>query len=152
VKHEGPIKLELAARRVAGHWGLQRVTRRAVERVSQMLSGLPVRVLSDSGGTFLWQSDADPATYALFRVPGDDAETVRDASDLPPEEIGNAVLYLLRQHISAPEEDLIREAGRTLGFRRTGRQVEERVRRVIDNMVRAGRVSRNGSIIALTDR
>lgn len=152
VKHEGPVGLELAARRIAWHWHLQRVTEKTVKRVRGLLRGLPVRLVPDSEGAFLWPSDLDPAAYRLFRVPGGDPETVRGAAELPAQEIGNAILYLLRQHISVPEEDLIREVGRTFGFHRTGCQVEARIRGVINDLVRQGAVSRHNGMVALPER
>ena len=149
VKHEGPIRLELAVRRIVQHWDVQRVTRRTVERIRGLLAGLAVRVVPDADATFLWPSDVAPNTYTLFRVPADDPDSFRDAAELPLEEIQNAVLHILRQVVSAPEQDLIREVGRVLGFRRIGRQVEERMHSAIEQMIQAATVTCETATIAL---
>ncbi|NQU43717.1 hypothetical protein HQ520_10555, partial [bacterium] len=57
----------------------------------------------------------------LFRLPGAEAPQRRDA----PEEIANAAHHVLTQHISMPQEDLIRETARLFGYQRTGQRVEE---------------------------
>lgn len=62
--------------------------------------------------TFLWPERYDPGTYSEFRVPGGEEYSRLDADDLPPEEIANAALHLLRGQLTLPVEDLVREVAR----------------------------------------
>jgi len=128
VEHEGPISLTLAARRVSSAWGLERVTTRVLERVRGLLPRDQVRVEAVGEPVFLWPKGLDPASYRRFRIPGADARDARTADDLPPQEIANAIVHLLAAHGSAPEQEIVRETARLLGFQRTGRRVVESIR------------------------
>jgi hypothetical protein len=90
-----------------------------------------------------------PDTYDNFRVANTSPESLRDAADLPLEEVANAALFLLRQHISAPERELAREAGRLFGFQRTGDRVEWRMRAGIALLVQRGAARRDATAITL---
>ena len=81
------------------------------------------RTETDDGRTFFWNNSQDPVTYALYRVPAKDDEK-RDAEDLPPEEIANAVKAVLASQVSLPKADLIKEAARIFGYTRIGSGVE----------------------------
>ena len=152
VNQEGPMSLQLATRRVAAHWGLGRVHTKALEHVRRLLPRDKVLLQSSPVGVFLWPAGTDPSDYRDFRVPGVNPESVRNAEDLPVEEIANAALFLLRQYVSAPEEELIREISRLFGFQRTGKSVEDRMRAGIDLLIKRGAArGHNGSVI-LEDR
>lgn len=149
VRHEGPVSLRLAARRVAAHWGLKQVREQVRERVRRLLPLEEVRARSSGADVFLWPVGANPDTYGNFRVPGASPEALRDAEDLPVEEVANAALFLLRQHISAPERDLARETGRLFGFQRAGGRVEGRMRAGIELLIEGGAARRDDTMITL---
>ena len=142
VEQEGPISLELATRRVAAHWGFGRVTEKAVNVVRRLIPRNDIKVQTFEGGAFLWPKDKMPETYTDFRVPGSTRESFRAADELPPEEIANAAMSLLLQHVSAPEDELCRELGRLFGFQRMGRIVQERMQAGIDVLVKKGVAAR----------
>ena len=108
-----------------------------------------VHVESGAGGFFLWPQGVDPETYDIFRVPGTDPDSNREVEDLPIQEASNAARFLLRLHISAPEQEIVREASRLFGFRRTGRLVEDRMRLGIERLIERGAVRREGTTIIL---
>ena len=139
VEHEGPISLELAARRVAAHWGFGRLRTKALKYIASLVPKDRVKVRRSEAGVFLWSSAQASATYEQFRVHGDEPDQIRDAEDLPVEEVANAALFLLQQHISVPHADLIRETSRLFGFQRTGSMVEGRMAAGIDLLVSTGR-------------
>ena len=149
VNREGPISLGLAARRAAAHWHFERIREKVVQRVRGILSLTDVHVESGAGGFFLWPQGVDPETYDIFRVPGTDPDSNREVEDLPIQEASNAARFLLRLHISAPEQEIVREANRLFGFRRTGRLVEDRMRLGIERLIERGAVRREGATIIL---
>ncbi len=51
--------------------------------------------------------------------------------EIPPQEIGAGVRYILGRQISLSEEDLIRETARLFGFSRGSSAMEENIRRGI---------------------
>ena len=146
---EGPISLRLMARRVAAHWGLHRISSKALDRVSVMLPRSNVQVDSLAGGTFLWPIGVDPDSYQGFRVPDSNADTIRDSLDMPLQEVANAVVFLLESQISAPEVEVVREASRLFGFRKTGKLVDDRMRAGIEYSVQKGTVKREGDSLTL---
>ena len=149
VNREGPISLGLAARRAAAHWHFERIREKVVQRVRGILSLTDVHVESGAGGFFLWPQGVDPETYDIFRVPGTDPDSNREVEDLPIQEASNAARFLLRLHISASEQEIVREASRLFGFRRTGRLVEDRMRLGIERLIERGAVRREGATIIL---
>jgi hypothetical protein len=72
------------------------------------------------GEEFLWPADLRPADYSGFRTLLPDGERPRDASDLPLEEVGNAVLHLLEHNLSAPRSELVLRDGTPLRLRPRG--------------------------------
>jgi hypothetical protein len=149
VKCEGPISLRLACRRVAAHWGFQQASEKQRARVRRLLPKDGVRTHVSDAGTFLWPTGTDPETYSDFRVPDVDSEFLRDAEDLPVEEVANAVCFLLRQHISVPEKELVRETGRLFGFQRIGGRVEARMHIGIELLIQRGIARRDDTTIVL---
>jgi very-short-patch-repair endonuclease len=149
VRYEGPISLQLACRRVGAHWSFKQIRSQVMERVRQLLPGDAVRAHTSDAGMFLWPAKTNPHTYRDFRVPGASPASFRNAEDLPVEEVANAVLFLLRQHISAPEKELARETGRLFGFQRTGGRVESRIQAGIELLMQRGAARRDGTTIAL---
>lgn len=152
VRQEGPISLELAARRVATAWGFERVRSRAVEHIHRFIPETEVRLQVTDAGRFLWPREIDPANYVGFRVPDANSNGARQADDLPLEEIGNAAVHLLEHHMSAPVDELVRETARLFGFQRVGRVVDERIRKAIESLVKRGIARLEGDVIALSPK
>lgn len=124
VADEGPISLNLAARRMAEWWDISRVTNRVIRWIENVVSEIEVKKVTHGDVVFLWPNDVDVSKYDEFRLP-EEEETRRDVQDLPPEEIANALFYVVCNQVALPREDLVREGARLLGYQRTGRVVEQ---------------------------
>lgn len=83
-------------------------------------------------------------------MPDGTPESLRDVGDLPLEEIANGALYLLRQTISLPRVDLVRETSRLFGFGRMGRPIEDRLLLGVDLLIRRAAVSLGDDRVSLT--
>jgi very-short-patch-repair endonuclease len=151
VDNEGPITLGLTTRRVAAHWGIKKIYQKAVNRVRSLLPRSRIDSSSSSTEPILWPEGVDPERFDIFRVPGEDPESFRDAEDIPVHEVSNAALYLLKQHLSAPEDEIIREMSRLFGFRRTGPIVEDRMRKGIASLIKKQLVRQDGTTIILEE-
>lgn len=138
VKKESPISLVLAARRVAEHWGIARITSRVIRRVRSLVEKNNIKVMGERDNQFLWALSQNPETYSIFRVPVDGENLRRNIGDLPPQEIANATLYVLEQSVSLPTTDLVRETARLLGFQRAGREVDISIREGIETLLKKG--------------
>jgi very-short-patch-repair endonuclease len=147
VKDEGPITLTLATRRVAAHWGLERIHEKALDRVRGRIPKSEVQIQAWDSEIVLWPAHAPVTDYKEFRVPDSRPDSFREACDLPLDEIANGVLALLRPQISVPEGELIREVSHLFGFQRMGKLIEDRVRLGIDRLVQRGSARREGDSI-----
>lgn len=148
VSKEGPVSLDIVARRVAEHWRVGRVTSRTVSRIENLTRKADVKVVREAEGLFLWAPGQDPKTYSLFRIAGESENGKRDAEYLPPQEIANAALHVLEQNVSLPVADLVRETSRLLGYQRTGPAVEKAMKCGIGLLVmKGGAKEENGMIV-----
>ena len=145
VNREGPIKLDLLTRRVLEAFQMKRLTQKAQRRIVDLLRSSSVEVV----GEFAWPTHLDRSTFDLIRRPGDSPEQQRKAPEIPPEEAAAAALWVLQQNIAMPAEDLAREAGRLLGFARTGPQVRSRMMEGVGLLEAAGKASRQGDRVEL---
>lgn len=122
---EAPLHTELLARRVATSFELPRMTARVRARVLTAVRALPADARPTEQGEFLWPAGLDAATWRAFRLPDEADETsYRDAEHLPPEEIANATLHVVRTQIGLARTDLVREVAALLGFARLGAKVQ----------------------------
>ncbi|KAA0888137.1 DUF3320 domain-containing protein [Oryzomonas rubra] len=147
VSKEGPVSLGLVARRVAEHWGISRVTSRALTRVAGLAKKANVRMITEEDKVFLWQTFLDPKSFTGFRIPGADEDAKRAAEDLPQAEVANAAQYLLEQHVSLPVADLVRETARLFGYQRIGQNVDKAIRGGIKWLVISGRAKEEDGVI-----
>jgi len=142
---EGPIVVETLSRRVASAWGIGRLTAKVRERASELIQALALEVDDDG---VVWPPGASPETWEGFRVEGPDSAT-RDASELPPVEVANALLHVLRQNVALGVDDLLREGARCFGLTRLGRAVRERMQMGLDRLVARGDGAVDGDTVRL---
>lgn len=147
VSKEGPVSLDLVSRRVAEHWGVGRVTSRTVKRIEGLARKAAVTVVYGAESAFLWTRCQDPKTFSMFRVAGENESSKRDAEYLHSQEVANAALYVLEQHVSLPVADLVRETARLLGYQRTGPTVDKAMRSGIGLLVSKGGAKEEGGIV-----
>ena len=134
VRGEGPVQIELATRRLAAAWGIDRLTAKVRGRVDAVLATLPDVVRRED---FLWMADMDPGQWRQFRVPADEASE-RRPEELPSEELAAAAAHVLAINISLPRPDLEREMARLFGYQRSGRKILEATARGIELLVSTG--------------
>lgn len=119
VEMEAPVSGNILCRRVMNAWGISRMSARIERRFAPLLEQLPGSQTHCEDKTFYWSRKRGPRKYADFRVPGDN-DFRRDPEDIPPEELANAIRYVLQRQIGLPREDLIREVYKLFGFQRAG--------------------------------
>jgi very-short-patch-repair endonuclease len=125
---EAPLHSDLLARRVGAFFALTRVTARVRARVLQVALHLPAAHRPQARGEFIWPHGIDPQTWTALRVPDPArAPTYRDAEHIPPEEIANAAVHVVRAQVGLAREDLLRETATLLGFARAGARVRSAV-------------------------
>jgi hypothetical protein len=144
IEEEGPISRGLLARRVLQAWGIARLGARLDRHLAELMSRMQIRSVERDGIEFFWPDGIEPEQYALFRVAEDDSQR-RAAEDLPPEEIAGAVRAALASQVSLPEDDLIKQTVRLLGYARSGPALEKAVKNGIAFAVKRGFATADGS-------
>ena len=146
VEIESPVHLIETARRIANAAGLKQVGSRILPRVEEA-----VRMAAQSGkiaqkGEFLWRLGHD-------KVP------LRKRTNLPvgmrrieliaPEEIGAALLEVVRASHGINEDGAITEARKLFGFKRTGPDIRASIEEVVRKLVRDGVLERRGDFLQI---
>jgi hypothetical protein len=99
-------------------------------------------------GTSYWPEGMTPDDCTGYRRTPADGEK-RRVTEIAPQEIGNAVLDVLRSDGPSPAVDVMQALNDVFGFNRTGREIRERYEQVLDLMARDGRLVRRGEVLAL---
>ncbi len=131
VTAEAPLSKELLCKRVLNAWGIARQGTRISTYFDALISELDVRQTQHGQRTFFWKENDNATAYKTFRVAASD-EWRREADDLPPEEIANVIMEVLRQQISLSRIDLMREVARIFGYSRIGNNLKQAVNEAID--------------------
>ncbi|MQA35482.1 DUF4011 domain-containing protein [Modestobacter roseus] len=132
---EGPVHRERLARRAARAFEVPRLTD---ARMAELLALLP-----EPAAEWLWPEDLDPVSWAGFRRQGSAGD--RPLEHVPPEEIGNAMVALLRSSGGLTHEQLVAQTLAVFGHRRLHPVLMPALEAGLARAARAGRVTRSGS-------
>ena len=132
---ESPILKNLLGKRILEAWGIARMGGRLQKRFDELLQMAEVsKTLEPNGEECFWKKEQDPEDYLEYRVLGEN-DYKRSIEEIPFKELTNGLTSILRQMISLPQEDLIREGAREFGFARVGNQVRDKLAQAILLMV-----------------
>ena len=144
---ESPVSYNLLCKRVLSAWGISRNGTRLNNYLGQLFSELNIPKEIHNQNIFFWKKEHNPKEYFIYRRAKNDLEK-RNAEDLPPEEIANAVKEILKNQISLSRTDLIRETAKLFDFSRTGSNVENAMNLGINLILQKGNaMEENGRII-----
>lgn len=125
IETEAPISKSLLCKRVLAAWGISRLGQRLEGYINDLLMLSDFYVSHHEDSSFYWLDEEQYLQYDLFRT------GLREAVDLPPEEVANAMKYVLTDEISLPTTDLSRLSAQLLGFARGGSNVDAAMHRGI---------------------
>src|SRR5690606_632403 len=100
IEHEGPIEINRLAKVVARRFGVSRLHAGRQATITRLIAKEQIR--KSALGTFVWPKDIDPAEYTSFRR-SESGE--RKMEEIAPEEIGNAMAYLVGQANSMQQDE-----------------------------------------------
>lgn len=138
VETESPITIDLAMRRLAETFGVQRLTARCRKRFNQIITAAKRSGDLQAPGDVLWKPGQDPASYDGFRVPGDDPSSQRDIENIPLVELANAAAWVLQTQFGMPRDELVREIARQFGIRRITARISEHAEEAVEQILREG--------------
>jgi hypothetical protein len=139
VTAEGPIRLELAADRVADLFAFERTRQKVVDRIGRLARDAGIKTTKHGERTFLWPSNISPEAWTAFRVSQPDDPDARNAVDLPPHEVANAAAHLLDANGACPPRELLGALKHTFGFKALGTAVVSSLEEGISLLISSGR-------------
>ncbi|WP_435924162.1 DUF3320 domain-containing protein [Paenibacillus sp. DYY-L-2] len=137
IQEEGPISRGLLSKRILQAWGISRLGARVDQRLRELLSRIKPNYSESDGIIFYWPEGINPSEYGIYRASSDESER-RMAEDLPPEEVAVAVKSILASQISLPQDDLLRQVVKTLGYARSGSALDKAIRSGIRKAIELG--------------
>jgi very-short-patch-repair endonuclease len=140
VESEGPIPEMVLFRRLARAWGLERTGSRIVERLRNLIPRELQRT-NETGGTFYWPKDSQPATWNDIRVCDHNDSSRRTADEVCLEELSGLAMHVLQHAGSSPRPDIARAVCRLIGMARTPADSEARIGAAVDRLVALGTAS-----------
>lgn len=147
-EREAPIHWNVAVRRIAACWGIQRVTPAVERHLERILSQLVARQIVQFRDDFIWS----PHSSELYaRVPNTGQEP-RAIEEIAIEEISQAVLLNLQNALSLTEDDLITQTAHLLGYPRAGERVRRRIEIALERLGNSGVVRAMNGKLALRER
>ncbi len=143
---EAPISRDLLGKRILSAWGIGRMGSRVAAHLNQVYEKMNLRQENAGYNVFLWKGGQQPEDYRIFRIAPNEAQK-RSAEDLPPEETANGIIEILKNQISLPTADLIREGAKLFGYARTGSNVEQAMLAGIRKAIERGAIKEDGDRI-----
>ena len=131
MESEAPISKSLLCKKILSEWGISRLGTRIEAQIETALDTLNIYRTEYEGLVFCWNDKEQCASYSIYRPVSD-----REATDIPPEEIANAIRQLLTDSISLPAADLIKACAQQFGFARMGSNIDAAMQRGIREAVK----------------
>ena len=122
LEKEAPISKELLCHRILDSWSVSRLGSRIETYFNTLFKQMNLKY-TDGDRRFYWSENQTPESYIQYRVSELESQR-RDASDISPEEVSNAVREILENMIGLNKADLIKESAKIFGFNRIGGNVE----------------------------
>lgn len=120
IEKEAPVSRSLISKRILSAWDIARMGVKIDRYLDEIFNALPVYRKQIGNRTFFWHDVYQCQTYADYRPLSD-----RDAADLPPEEIANAMKEIVSEQVGLPTDDLIRITAQLFGFSRRGSNLND---------------------------
>jgi hypothetical protein len=118
---------------------MSRTGSRIERRFDEVFAKLQSTMTEHDPAFFFWPKSIPPHSYTKFRVSLQEGER-RNAEDLLPEEVANAIKHVLTGQISLPGEDLLKETVKLLGYQRSGAALDKAIRSGIEVAITRGYV------------
>jgi len=147
VRKEGPIHIQLVAKRLVTAWGLSRTGNRIMKAVNEAVRYGEIRNLFIKKVDFLWPCSL---TNIYVRTPVSGIpESFRDIEHIAPEEIQVAIKIIIQHALSIGKESLITETARIFGFNRTSDTIKEYILKEYKFLKKNGIIKENHYSVSL---
>ncbi len=141
VEFEAPVLEEIVVRRLAPAYGVDRVTAKVRARCGEIVAKAVASGVVRREGDALW-----PARGELACEP---RAGERALDEVPLAERAAAVVWVLREQVSLPMSELVREASRVLGVARVSAKLAGIMEEGVAEAVRRGEAEVDGESVSL---
>ena len=151
VRVESPIHRQEVVTRIRTAARVGRAGSRIRQCMEQAIRYGARRGMFERRGDFLWRTGH--RTLEVRSRDGDlpdTAKALRKIAMIAPEEIGQALHHAVKDSFGISEDEAIAEACRLFGFRRTGPRITSRVRQILQQEIREGRLKRTGELLRVS--
>ena len=122
---EAPVEYDYMKKKVLLCWGMMRNTPKSDAIFEEILREVPVTQTNTAGNTFLWLQNMDPCKYGTYRLHEEGDLEKRTLSQIPAEEVVNAVREVVDVNVSLSRDDLIKETAKVFGFNRVTASIDQ---------------------------
>ena len=147
VTTEGPVHIDLVVRRVTVGMGYDRASSRIREAIVDAIEDLERQRKVRIDHEFVWSGNKD--FQVRVRYPTDES-TSRKVEHISGSEIAMALALTAHDALSLPEDELLTQVARLLGFDRRGPVVDARLRTTLDWLLQNDTLRRAAGRIALS--
>ena len=147
VTAEGPIHIELVAKRLAEAWSLGRVGARMRKAVGEACHICERYGAVRKTGDFLWPARFDE--IVIRKSDPSSSTPARDTEYIPTEELSAAMKLIIRDAVGISPESLMLETGRLFGFSRNGEKIQRRVTECLGQLLQRNEVIQTGESITI---
>ena len=144
LEQEAPISRKQLQIRIVKSVGLKKVGPRLAKHLDEIFAAQKLPVTSQTDGQeFLWQTGQSPSEYRDFRVNGAADDNKRAPEDISEIEIANAVVHVLTEQLSLPDDDLRTEVRTVMGFGRLTPKINALLSNAILYAAEQGRIKQD---------
>ena len=147
-KQEGPIHMDIVAKRLADAWELARVGAKIRRTVESVCYEAQDRGMIQERNGFLWPVPIPQDIVVRVPVEGR-PESQRKIEHIPSEEIYRAMQLVAEEAIGISRENLIQETARLFGFQRSGENVHSRLEECLEVCLEQQKMVMTGENITL---
>lgn len=141
VESEGPVHVNIAFRRLTHELKTKR-TKKSVQLLRNLAASLHIDIRSD----FLYPShDYNP--YPRDRSDFDQSDKILQW--VPPEEIEEAILVVVRSAVQPDHDEAMKHAYYLLGFKKLTKNAREHMSRALQSLIDSGRVASHDGILEI---
>ena len=136
VDREAPISKSLLARRLIVSYGITRMGTRMTPYFDNLLRRAGFAQTGQGDAIFIWAPGQNPEEHTTYRP-----TSPREPLDIAPEEITAAIVRILDDQVSLPQDALRREVAQLFGYSRLGDNVTAAINRALDYALARGRIT-----------
>ena len=150
IRTESPIHQQEVVTRVRTAAGIRRAGPRIQQRMERGIRAGVRWKMFDQRGKFLWRhGHSIPDVRSRDGNLPDTAKALRKIEMIAPEEIAQALYHAVNDSFGIGDDEVIAEACRLFGFRRTGSKITSRITPIVDQLVKDGKLQRAGGLLCV---